>query len=58
MAIIRTKQAVSIDDYKELSESLMKLVVKLQAENRELREKLEHLEGMLLNSDVIDLGKK
>lgn len=45
-------------DLEQLSEHILQKAIELSAENKRLLERLEHLEELLKNVDVVDIGEK
>lgn len=53
--LLSFKAHVDKKDLESFSQALMEQVVKLQIENQQLKEKLAHLEELLLNVPVMEI---
>ena len=56
--ILSFKAAVDKKDLEKFAEVLFEKYIELQIENQKLKEKLEHLEELLINSNVPNIGEK
>lgn len=53
--VLNIKTAIDKKDLEAFSQALMEQVVKLQIENQQLKEKVEHLEELLRGLPVLEI---
>ena len=54
--LLSMKAHIDKKDLEAFSQSLMQQTITLQIENQKLKEKLEHLESLLIHSNVPSIG--
>jgi hypothetical protein len=56
--IVDLKLRMQQKDLAEISEHILNKAIELMQKNKELQERLDHVEELLMKVDVIDIGEK
>jgi hypothetical protein len=56
--VVDLKLKMNQKDLADISENLLNKAIDIMAKNRELQERVNHLEELLMKVDVINIGEK